>query len=251
MSRGLSAIPDFPASLSTKTLVIETDQGNWTLHNHSNLSRSLELIPTKETRKEHAIHGLQDFKLHMVNDLELWKGTNLTALHCTFNFLFHFKLNSSSKWTLYCATKGVIYYHLKSWRHLVYILTLAQIKLLLVFILLKGRDSRKQIVIFKKITTSFNFKTCYPRELCSPVIYTFTCACCNACYIGKTGNHFFTRVHEHLSSDKYSHMSKHLLSSERCRQSCSADCFEILDSTPTKFQLKLKEAMHNCKLGKA
>ena len=33
-------------------------------------------------------------------------------------------------------------------------------------------------------------------------------------------------------------------SSERCRQSCSADCFEILDSAPSKFQLKLKEAMH-------
>ena len=36
----------------------------------------------------------------------------------------------------------------------------------------------------------------------------------------------------------------HSLSSEGCRQSCSADCFEILVSAPTKFQLKLKEAMH-------
>ena len=35
-----------------------------------------------------------------------------------------------------------------------------------------------------------------------------------------------------------------IFSSERCRQSCSTDCFEILDSAPTKFQLKLKEAMH-------
>ena len=26
--------------------------------------------------------------------------------------------------------------------------------------------------------------------------------------------------------------------------SCSTDCLEILDSSPTKFQLKLKEAMH-------
>ena len=32
--------------------------------------------------------------------------------------------------------------------------------------------------------------------------------------------------------------------SERYRQSCSTDCFEILDSAPTKFQLKLKKAMH-------
>ena len=83
-----------------------------------------------------------------------------------------------------------------------------------------------------------------PRELRSRVIYKFTCACCNACYIGETGRHFSTRVREHLSSDKSSHIFKHLLSSERCRQSCSTDCFEILDSAPTKFQLKLKEAMH-------
>ena len=66
----------------------------------------------------------------------------------------------------------------------------------------------------------------------------------NACYIGKTGRHFPTRVHEHLSYDKSSHIFKHLQSSECCCQSCSADYFEILDSAPTKFQLKLKEAMH-------
>ena len=83
-------------------------------------------------------------------------------------------------------------------------------------------------------------KDSVPRELRSRVIYKFTCAC----YIGETGRHFSTRVHEHLSSDKPSHIFKHLLSSERCRQACSGDCFEILDSAPTKFQLKLKEAMH-------
>jgi len=78
------------------------------------------------------------------------------------------------------------------------------------------------------------------------VIYKFTCASCNACYIGETGRHLSTRVREYLSSDKSSHIFKHLVhaSSERCRQSCSADCFEILDSAPTKFQLKLKEAMY-------
>ena len=40
------------------------------------------------------------------------------------------------------------------------------------------------------------------------------------------------------------HILKLLLSSERCRKSCSADRFQILYSAPTKFQLKLKEAMH-------
>ena len=95
-----------------------------------------------------------------------------------------------------------------------------------------------------KLRNLFSVKDSVPRELRSRVIYKFTCACCNACYIGETGRHFSTRVREHLSSDKSSHIFKHLLSSERCRQSCSADCFEILDSAPTKFQLKLNEAMH-------
>ena len=81
-----------------------------------------------------------------------------------------------------------------------------------------------------KLRNLFSVKDSVPRELRSRVIYKFTCACCNACYIGETGRHFSTRVREHLSSDKSSHIFKHLLSSERCRQSCSADCFEILDS---------------------
>ena len=91
-----------------------------------------------------------------------------------------------------------------------------------------------------KLRNLFSVKDSVPRELRSCVIYKFTCACCNACYIGETGRHFSTRVREHLSSNKSSHIFKHLLSSERCRQSCSTDCFEILDSAPTKFQLKLK-----------
>ena len=95
-----------------------------------------------------------------------------------------------------------------------------------------------------KLRNLFSVKDSVPKELRSRVIYKYTCACCNAWYIGETGCHFSTRVREHLSSDKSSHIFKHLISSERCRQSCSTDCFEILDSAPTKFQLKLKEAMY-------
>ena len=90
-----------------------------------------------------------------------------------------------------------------------------------------------------KLRNLYSVKDSVPRELRSHVIYKFTCACCNASYIGETACHFYTRVREHLSSDKSSHIFKHLLSSERCRQSSSTDCFEILDSAPTKFQFKL------------
>ena len=100
-------------------------------------------------------------------------------------------------------------------------------------------DIRLAFTTFK-LRKLFSVKDSVPRELRSRVIYKFTCAC----YIGEAGRHFFTRVLEHLYLDKSSHIFKNFLSSERYCQSCSSDCFEILDSAPTKFQLKLKEAMH-------
>lgn len=72
------------------------------------------------------------------------------------------------------------------------------------------------------------------------------CASCNASYIGDTTRHFSTRVREHLSSssDKSTHVFKHLQDSEVCRSSCSSESITILDSTATKFQIKLKQAMY-------
>ena len=55
---------------------------------------------------------------------------------------------------------------------------------------------------------------------------------------------FATRVHEHLVSDKASHIFKHLQNSEYCHALCSVECFHILDHTSTSFQLKIKEAIH-------
>ena len=55
-----------------------------------------------------------------------------------------------------------------------------------------------------KLRNLFSVKDSVPRELRSRVIYKFTCACCNACYIGEAGRHFSTRVREHLFSDKFS-----------------------------------------------
>ena len=36
----------------------------------------------------------------------------------------------------------------------------------------------------------------------SNLVYNFSCAGCNACYIGETGRHFSTRINEHLDTDK-------------------------------------------------
>ena len=95
-----------------------------------------------------------------------------------------------------------------------------------------------------KIRSWFGAKDPIPAGLRSRVIYKFSCAGCNACYIGDTNRHFATRISEHLASDKHSHIFKHLRGSENCRSLCSEDCFKILDSASTRFQLKIKEAMH-------
>ena len=69
-----------------------------------------------------------------------------------------------------------------------------------------------------------------PAGLRSRVIYKFSCAGCSTCYVGETNRHFATRIREHLSSDKNSHIFKHLKGSENYRSLCSKDYFQILDS---------------------
>ena len=90
----------------------------------------------------------------------------------------------------------------------------------------------------------FSTKDNLPNALKSNVVYKFSCASCNASYIGETTRHLTTRIKEHLSSDKKSHIFKHLEMSGDCKRACSEDCFSILDHAPTEYQLKIKEALH-------
>ena len=94
-----------------------------------------------------------------------------------------------------------------------------------------------------KISNFFNVKDLIPKELHSRVVYKFVCASCSACYVGETSRHLTTRVNEHLR-DKASHIFQHLQASTQCRDVCNEDCFEIIDTAISKYQLKLKEAMH-------
>ena len=90
----------------------------------------------------------------------------------------------------------------------------------------------------------FSVKDSVPQSLRSRVVYKFSCAGCNVSYIGDTTRHICARVREHLLSDKSSHVYRHLQSSRACHDSCTAECFTILDSAVSKFQIKIKEAMH-------
>ena len=80
------------------------------------------------------------------------------------------------------------------------------------------------------------------RESFISCIYIFIG--CSAYYIGETKRHFTTRIREHISSNKHSHIFKHPRGSENCRSLCSEDCIEILDSAFTSFQLKIKSHAH-------
>ena len=108
--------------------------------------------------------------------------------------------------------------------------------------LCKPIDLRLVFTTFK-VRNLFNVKDAVPEGLRTRVVYKFSRASCNACYVGETSRHFSTRVREHLLSDRSSNVFKHLQGSEFCRASCTPDCFEILDSAATKYQVKLKESM--------
>ena len=102
----------------------------------------------------------------------------------------------------------------------------------------------------KLILSSFNIgsllsaKDPLPGNLRSSVVYKFSCAGCNACYVGETTRHFSTRVREHLATDRASNVYKHLQQSESCRNLCSANWRSIIDHATTSFQLKIKESLH-------
>ena len=63
-------------------------------------------------------------------------------------------------------------------------------------------------------------------------------------YVGETSRNISTRVCEHLFSDKNSHVSKYLQSSDACKNACNQTCFKVIDSAKTHYQLKIKEALH-------
>ena len=90
-----------------------------------------------------------------------------------------------------------------------------------------------------------------PNGLRSCVVYKFTCAGCNTCYIGETSRHYSTRVREHLKTDRASHIYKHLIAQKHVAQFAANTVFEIIDQASTCYDLKIKEALHACPLGKA
>ena len=80
-----------------------------------------------------------------------------------------------------------------------------------------------------KLQDLFSSKDCLPVGLKSFVVYKFTCAGCQSCYIGETKHHLPTRIKEHLQTDTKSHILQHLNDNSKCRDLCDDNCFIIID----------------------
>ena len=95
-----------------------------------------------------------------------------------------------------------------------------------------------------KICDLLSAKDSLPNALKSYVVYKFTCAGCQSCYVGETKRYLPTRMKEDLDTDSKSHIFQHLKDNPSCRDVCDTSCFKIIDHTSSSFRLKLKEALH-------
>ena len=95
-----------------------------------------------------------------------------------------------------------------------------------------------------KTGSFFTVKDCISSTQKSFVVYSFFCSSCRASYIGETTRHLKSRVEEHLSTGKGSVIHEHISNNQNCKTKCNIECFKIIDSANSEFQLKIKEAIH-------
>ena len=95
-----------------------------------------------------------------------------------------------------------------------------------------------------QIKSYFSCKDPILDNLKSFLVYKFTCASCSSSYIGKTCHHCKTRIEEHIKKDNKSHIFKHLQSTRACFDLYNSLSFKIIDKANSKFDLKIKKALH-------
>ena len=90
----------------------------------------------------------------------------------------------------------------------------------------------------------FSYKDPVPDDFKSFLVYKFTCASCTSSYSGKTCRHYKTRIEEDNKKDNKSHSFKHRHSTATCFDSFNSVSFKMIDKANSKFDLKMKEALH-------
>ena len=74
--------------------------------------------------------------------------------------------------------------------------------------------------------------------------YTKLLVLASSSYNSEACRYFEARIEEHIKKDNKSHIFKHLHSSETCFDSYNSLCLKIIDKTNSKFDLKIKKALH-------
>ena len=92
-----------------------------------------------------------------------------------------------------------------------------------------------------KIKNYFSYQGPVPDCLKS---FLIICASCSSSNIGETCRHFKTRIEEHIKKDNKSHIFKHLNSTTTYFNSYNYLSFKIIDKANSKFDLKIKTALH-------
>ena len=112
------------------------------------------------------------------------------------------------------------------------------------------KEFSKENFNIKLVLNSFKFKSYFsykdpiPNDLKSALVYKFTCASCSSNYIGETCRYFKARIEQRIKKDNKSHIFKHLRSTATCFDSYNSLCFKVIDKANSKFDLKIKEALH-------
>ena len=104
-----------------------------------------------------------------------------------------------------------------------------------------------------KVGTYFNNKDRTPKMIKAKVVYKFTCQSDpDTTYIGRTKRHLGQRIAEHRKGRSV--IQTHLMECIMCSNNY-ADCFTIIDSAKSDFELAVKEAIairdHQPSLNKA
>ena len=101
--------------------------------------------------------------------------------------------------------------------------------------LVRGRDI-KLVFAPHKIKNLYSTKDVISK-LSRSRVNTFSCAGYRACYVGETNRHLATSLPKQLTS----HRNSHIYGSETYKAWCSKNCYSILNTASTSFQLKIKE----------
>ena len=106
-----------------------------------------------------------------------------------------------------------------------------------------------------RISTFFPFKDKVPKYRRSSVVYSFTCRCCSASYVGQTTRHIHTRISEHLGVSPITGKKSTSPTTSSIHSYISAfghlasfDDFKIISSCSDSYELLIHESLLISKL---